>query len=158
VGALIATSTALAGTVNEYFGDGVLGLRWGTTLLDVQSKFPRGLTYTTPPDRRTGIIYQVSLDADALGFKTPPMLALFEFTKSEKLREASFHFHRAESETVLYQVALALGQDYSIEEGPKTTSYLWKPGRTSDVFLSIGRAPPYEWAVLDVECIVDVER
>jgi hypothetical protein len=140
------------------FGNGVLGLPWGTTLLDVQSRFPRGLTYTTAPDRRTHIVYQVWLDADALGFKTPPMLALFEFTKSEKLREASFHFHRADSETVLYQVAVALGQDYSIQEDPKKTNYVWKPGRTSDVFLSIARAPPYEWAVLDVECIVDVER
>jgi hypothetical protein len=142
---------ALAGTVDDYFEEGVLGLKWDATLPQVQQQFPGGVTYPAEgEDRESYLSYQVTVETKATGIELPRSVAIFVFTKSQKLRHVSFHFEYSDRETVLYQVAEAIGQDYSIRDDELERKYRWKRGRTSHVALSVGRVTPYTWVYLHV--------
>jgi len=151
-------SVATAGTVDDYFDEGVLGLKWGATLPKVQEKFPGGVTYPAKDEHgRDYVMYHVSVESKALGIELPTSLAMFEFTKSGKLRTVFFHFNYADRDTVLYLVAEAIGQDYSSRGYELEHVYRWKPGRTSAVALNIGQGPPYGWVLLRVNANGDEE-
>jgi hypothetical protein len=144
-------TVAVAGTVDDYFGKGILGLTWSATLPEVQEKYPGGLTYPAEDEHaRSYVMYHVSMESKALGIELPASLAMFEFTKSGKLRAIFFHFSYADRDTVLYRVAEALGQDYSVRDYESEYVYRWKPGRTSAVALNIGQGPPHGWVFLRV--------
>ena len=150
---------AMAGTVDDYFAEGVLGFKWDTTLQQVQEKFPGGVTFPTAAGHEgTRLTYQATIDSKAIGIELPPSIAMFDFTSSEKLRNVSFHFAYAVRDTVLYQVAKAIGQDYSSSSDEWEDVYRWKRGRTSSVALSIGRDSPHTWVYLNVWAERDVQR
>ena len=141
---------AMAGTVDDYFEEGVLGLKWDATLPQVQEKFPGGVTYPTRGEKGDSLSYQVTMETKAIGIELPPSIAMFAFTQSQKLRNVTFNFSYADRETVLYQVAEAIGQDYSSHEDELEHVYRWKRGRMSYVSLSVGRVTPHTWVYLQV--------
>jgi hypothetical protein len=148
----------MSGTVDDYFDEGVLGLKWGATLTQVQEKFPGGVTYPAEGERGSDYMaYQVAVESKAIGIELPPSLAILAFTKSGNLRGVSFHFNYADRDTVLFQVAEAFGQNYSSQDAALEHKYRWKRGHTSSVALSIGRAPPHTWVYLSVWADSDVQ-
>jgi hypothetical protein len=149
---------AMAGTVDDYFEEGVLGLKWDATLPQVQEKFPGGVTYPTTGERGdTHLTYHVTVETKAIGIELPKSFAIFSFTKSQTLRNVSFHFSYADRETVLYQVAEAIGQDYVSRDDELEHVYRWD-GLTSFVALSVGRVTPHTWVYLQVWSDSDRQR
>jgi hypothetical protein len=149
--AFLWSGVGLAGSVNDHFKDGVLDVKWGATLQQVQSKYPKGQTWPTAEVNGTSLVYEVVVDVALLGLEKRAVNVMFEFGRlvdGESLHELSILFDYEDRDAILYKLADALGHDYSVRTDKEGSYYYWKRPRASQVSLSIGNAPPYAWVIL----------
>jgi hypothetical protein len=153
IAALLCSPVVLAGTVNDEFANGVLDLKWGATLQQVQAKYPKGRTWPTAQVRETTLAYDAPVDIALLGLEERAVTVMFHFARfgdSERLTWISIHFDYEDRDAVLYKLADKLGQDYSVHTDREDSYYEWKRPRASQVSLRIGNAPPYSWAIVAI--------
>ncbi len=156
--ALLAWSSGSLGAgIDEHFAEGALGLQWGATLQQVREAYPGGLSYTlakseVAPDT-IPVKYAVDPRVSLLGLSTPCGAVDFFFTKAARLKYVTCYFQFSERDTVLYEIAEELGQDYVTKDDIEGRTYSWRGGRSATVSLRIGRIAPFEWVYLSVRPI-----
>ena len=151
--ALLWSPVGLAGNANDYFAEGVLDLKWGATLQQVQSKYPKGRTWPTVEVYETSLVYESVVDVALPGLEERAVNVMFHFARfgaGERLSWVSIHFDYEDRDVILYKLADKLGQDYSVHTDREDSYYDWKRPRASRVSLRIGNAAPYSWAIVSI--------
>jgi hypothetical protein len=153
--AVLFSSCATAGGVDDYFRNGVLGIEWGSTRQQVQTAYPNGRT--TP--HSGGVIgYAIPGGMRILKVDVPVSEVRFQFTRANVLERVYIDFNYSERDLVLYGVAEALGQDYVTEEREQERIYKWKRGQSSLAVLEVGKEPTLDWVILVVDPVTESKR
>jgi hypothetical protein len=95
-------------------------------------------------------MYVVDPRASLLGLSTHCGSLAFVFTKTAQLKRVGCYFQFSQRDTVLYQIAEVLGQDYLTKDDSEGRTYSWRGGQSAAVALRIGIIAPFEWVVLSV--------
>ncbi len=156
---LLLTTTVRAGTLEDHFGTGVLGLSWRASISEVAQKFPDGHIYPSNATGEYHFRYHVTADANILSLHSTNQEIDFYFDDQDRLRMVSLAFGFDRSAIVLRTATEALGEHSNMRSIYRHTTYSWQPDQrrttgepatTPQVKLVIGNAPPYEWVVLYV--------
>jgi len=161
VSLLAWSSTTLGTAVDEYFAEGALGVRWGATLEQVLEAFPGGLSYPLAESETDAdtipVMYVVDPRVSLPGLRTPCGSVAFLFTRSVQLKRIACYYPFSDRDSVLYEIAELLGQDYLTRDDSKGRTYSWRNGQGATVGLRIGSIAPFEWVVLTV-CPIPREK
>jgi hypothetical protein len=145
--------------VDAHFANWVAGYGWGTSLQQIQAKYPGGFAWPNKgSEAKEEVVYAVSGSFALPGVETPSPLVQFIFSKDNELQRVFFHFKPADRDTVLYQIAQQLGQDYLIRDQAMSRQFEWKRGRMVFARYEIGSGPEFPWAFLGIKAMNDQKQ
>ena len=147
---LLLAHSAHGSTIEQHFGEGAIGIKWGTPLTQVQAKFPHGYTWETVKIFGMDFIHSARVDIDLFGLDSRELPVHFGFDKSEKLIRVGIFFPYDRKADVLYKITEALGPNYQITATRNETHYSWPSQSRVQVTLVIGNTVPYTWTILRI--------
>ena len=148
---LLTGSVANAGMVDDQFSKGALGMAWGATLVEVQTKYPHGLTWDTDGSDGTFFAYELHLIENPFGIGDAGVHVHFYFNKEEKLDRIHFMFDYDQRDDALYRVGELIGQDYIPRDIGKERSYKWRATTPVSVVMYVGKTRHYGWVELTLD-------
>jgi len=143
---LIPGAIAYAG-VDDYFPRGLPNAEWSSSLATLQQRYPEGFLYPVA-SKSMPYHFVVPGTHKELGLHVPVRAITFGLSADGTLHVVWIHLDNSNPDTVLYDIAEALGENYTTQDVKNARNYGWKPGATTSVALQIARPLPTSWALL----------